>query len=407
MEQQYFLGVDIGKYHHQASLINEHRELIGESLRFDNNRAGFAELDQLVAQVPNSASISIGMEATGHYYWPLRDHLLQQGLNRLEIINPITTQQIAKTKIRKVKNDKVDSLIIAELISQKEVKPNAPTNQQLKQLKELTRFCEKVKGQSAFYKQEITNQLDRLCPEFSQQFTNIFLVTPLMIIKKYFLENISTPELIKLIVKTSRGKIKVDKATKVVELLNNSAGNSYRNPHSQFQLQLLLQSLDLTLLQIEQIKQQVEIASQESTIKTDIANVDSIIGISNYMASVMVSEIGDINRFDKKEQLVAFAGLDASIKESGQYQRKQGNHISKRGSKYLRKQLYYGAKTAIIFDSDLKAFYHKKKAQGKHYNLIMIAIARKLLLRVYAVLKQKRPYEPKALKVFSDKNIEV
>ena len=108
---------------------------------------------------------------------------------------------------------------------------------------------------------------------------------------------------------------------------------------------------------------------------------------------MILCEIGNINRFSNKGQLTAFAGLDASVKESGEYRRKQGNHISKRGSKHLRRQLYYAAKTAIMFDPELTAYYQKKKEQGKHYNVIMIAVARKILMRCYAVLKQKRLYE--------------
>lgn len=392
MGKEFCLGIDVGKYHHQASLIDERQTMIGESLKFNNNHVGFDKLCQtVVAQLPPQATVKVGMEATGHYYWHLKKYLIEHGFNQLEIINPIETQRFSKTRIRKVKNDKVDSLAIAKIISNREVAPCARDNQQLKQLRELTRFCEKLKGQSRFYKQEIITLLERLCPEFSAQFSNIFLATPLMIIEKYFIENIKKDELSELIIKTSRGRIKQDKARIIINNLDNSLGNYYRNGNSKFQLKLILQSLKLIQKQIKQVQQQVE--KQSQNFKQEISHVESIKGISNYMASAILSELGDVERFNKKGQIVAFAGLDASVKESGQYRRKQGNHISKRGSKYLRKQLYYAAKTAIIFDPQLKAFYQKKKEQGKHYNVIMVAVARKILLRVYAVLKQKRPYE--------------
>lgn len=392
MGKEFCLGIDVGKYHHQASLIDERQIMIGESLKFNNDQAGFDKLRQTIAaQLPPQSAVKVGMEATGHYYWHLKKYLLEHGFNHLEIINPIETQKVAKTRIRKVKNDKVDSLAIAKIISNREVKPCAQDDQKLKQLRELTRFCEKLKGQSRFYKQEIITLIERLCPEFSAQFSNIFLVTPLMVIEKYFIENIKKDELVKLIIKKSRGRIKEDKAKIIINNLDNSLGGYYRSGNSKLQLRLLLQSLKLTQEQIKQIQEEVK--KQSQNFKQDIAFVESIKGISSYMASAILSELGDISRFNKKGQAVAFAGLDASVKESGQYRRKQGNHISKRGSKYLRKQLYYAAKTAIIFDPQLKAFYQKKKEQGKHYNVIMIAVARKILLRVYAVLKQKRPYE--------------
>lgn len=392
-QQTFCLGIDIGKYHHQATLIDQKQQVIGQSLRFDNSLAGFDLLRQTIKkQLPKSAMIKVGMEATGHYYWHLKNYLFKNGFNQCHLFNPIVTQQLSKTNIRKVKNDKADSLLIAKLVSrQSDNQINIiAENNDLKQLKELTRFCEKLKSQKRFYQQELSVLMERICPEFQACFSHLFLKTPMAIIKHYFLDKLKLEQLIKAAVKTSRGRLTTEKAQMIIEVLNNSLGKDFRHQYSTLQLKMLLESLDLVEKQIKEMKDQIEKKSQ--TFK-EIEYLDSIPGISNYLASVILSEINDINKFERKEQLTAFAGLDASVKESGQYQRKQGNHISKRGSKYLRKQLYYAAKTAIIFDPELKAFYQKKKAQGKHYNVIIIAVARKILMRCFAVLKQKRPYQ--------------
>ena len=388
----FYLGVDIGKYHHQATLIDERRNQIGESLRFDNSLTGFELLTQTIKKrLPKNATVEIGMEATGHYYWHLKNYIADIGFGSLQIFNPIETQKLSKTRIRKVKNDKVDSLIIAQLVSQKTNNhPAIKENFELRQLKDLTRFCEKLKAQKRFYQQELSVLMERLCPEFSAYFSNIFLATPLMIIKKHFLGNIKSEQLVEAIMKTSRGRTSKAKAREIINMLENSIGKEYRCSNAKLQLKMLLESLDLSCKQIAKIKKQVEKASQQFK---EIKYLNSIKGVSNYLASVILCEIGNINRFSNKGQLTAFAGLDASVKESGEYRRKQGNHISKRGSKHLRRQLYYAAKTAIMFDPELTAYYQKKKEQGKHYNVIMIAVARKILMRCYAVLKQKRLYE--------------
>lgn len=394
MEKQnvFYLGVDIGKYHHQATLIDERRNQIGESLRFDNCLTGFKFLTQTIKQrLPENAIVEIGMEATGHYYWHLRNHLVDIGFGSLQVINPIETQKLSKTRIRKVKNDKVDSLIIAQLISQRANNhPVVKENIELRQLKDLTRFCEKQKAQKRFYQQELSVLMERLSPEFSACFSNIFLATPLMIIKKHFLGNIKGDLLAQAMIKTSRGRLSETKAKEIVCILKNSLGKEYRCGNAKLQLKMLLESMGLIDKQIKEIKKQIE---KNSLQFEEIKYLSSIKGVSNYLASVILCEIGNINRFSNKGQLTAFAGLDASVKESGEYRRTQGNHISKRGSKHLRRQLYYAAKTAIIFDPELKAYYQKKKEQGKHYNVIIIAVARKILMRCYAVLKQKRPYE--------------
>ena len=391
---QFFLGIDIGKYEHQASLINYQGIMVGESIRFNNQLSDYDLFFKAIKKhLPDNAVVTVGMESTGHYHWHLKDYFLSAGLN-VKVFNPIETQLKSKTKIRKVKNDRIDSLLIAELTREKQTHRHYEVKQEIKELRNLTRFCEKLKSQQRFYKQEISVLLERLSPEFCSNFSNIFLKTPLMIIKEYFINNLSKDKLIAKTVKTSRGRTKQEKAVKIIQSLDNSLGLNYRSQNTQLQLKILLQSLELIELQIKEVQNQVDNYSEKYFTK-EIELVSSIKGVSKNMANVILSEIGDINRFKNKDKLTAFAGLDASVKQSGRYCRRQGNHISKRGSKYLRKQLYYAAKTAIIFDPELKAYYLKKKKQGKHYNVIMIAIARKILMRIYVVLKQKRPYELK------------
>lgn len=388
------LGIDVGKYHHQATLINEQEQTVGESLRFENSLSGFELLNQTIKKtiLPGGTVMRVGLEATGHYYWHLKNYLLGNNFGKFFLLNPITTQQLSKTKIRKVKNDKTDSLLIAQLTArQPDSLALPPTeNKDLKQLREITRFCEKLKGQKRFYQQELSVLLERLCPEFRAYFSNIFLPTPLLIIKSYFLDNLIDEQLIKAAIKTSRGRLGAQKAQAIINTLNSSLGKDFRHQYSTLQLKMILSSLDLIKSQIAEVKGKIE---QESKQFKEIEYLVSIKGVSNYLASVILSELGDIERFSNKQQLTAFAGLDPSVKESGQYQRKQGNHISKRGSKYLRRQLYYAAKTAVIFDPELKAYYQKKRKEGKHYNVVIIAVARKILMRCHAVLKQKRLYE--------------
>ncbi|MBU4466749.1 IS110 family transposase [Patescibacteria group bacterium] len=389
-EKVFYLGVDVGKYHHQATLIDNQKVMIGQSFRFENNLASFENLTQTIKkQLPSEAIVKVGMESTGHYYWQLKNYLLENGFNYLQVINPIETQELSKIRIRKVKNDRIDSLAIAQIISQKNIQ-SCQENPELNQLKNLTRFAEKLKSQKRFYQQELTVLLERICPEFFANFSRISLPTPLAIIKGYFLENMNSEQLIAKAIKTSRGRLKEDKAQKIIKDLNNSIDAYYRHENINLQLKMILSSMELIKDQIEEIKTQIEKTGKDFK---EIEYLSSIKGVSNYLASVILSEIGDINRFERKEQLTAFAGLDASVKESGQYHRKQGNHISKRGSKYLRRQLYYVAKTAIMHDPELKKYYEKKKSEGKHYNVTIIAVARKILMRCYAVLKQKRLYE--------------
>lgn len=392
--EKYYLGIDVGKFEHQATLLNERQEMMGQSIRFKNNLNSFQELlGQIKKDLPENAEIRAGMESTGHYWINLSNFLKNNGVSNIQVINPIETQQTSKTRVRKVKNDKVDSLVIARIISQSQ-RPSAKEDANLLKLKRLTRFCDKIKRQEKFIKREIINLLELICPEFEGLFQNIFLKTPLAILEKYgdlrTLAEVDSQEFVEFLQQHSRGRIDKDKADFILQTIINSVGKNNWDEFSVLQIRMLLDNFKLIQNQVTELKQEIERFSDQFE---DKEYIHSVVGVSSFSAAVYLAELGDVSRFTNKHQLTAFAGIDASVFESGAYKRKQGNRISKRGSKYLRKQLYYAAKTAIIFDPELKKFYEKKKSEGKHYNVIMIAVARKILMRIYAVMKQKRPYE--------------
>lgn len=393
--ENYYLGIDVGKFEHQATLVNERMEMMGQSIRFKNNFDSFQNLlKQIKKDLPEKSEIKAGMESTGHYWINLNNFLKTSGIKYVQIINPIETQKISKTRIRKVKNDKVDSFEIAKIIAQSQKVYAIKEDANLLKLKRLTRFCDKIKRQEKFIKREIVNLLEVICPEFEGLFQNIFLKTPMLILEKYAdlrkLKSVNETKFCEFLRKNSHGRIGEDKAISILKTINGSIGKSNWDEFSVMQIRMLLDNFKLIQKQIVELKKEIEKFSDQFEDKKYVV---SVVGVSSYSAAVYLAELGDVARFTTKHQLTAFAGIDASVFESGEYKRKQGNRISKRGSKYLRKQLYYAAKTASIFDPEMKKFYEKKKSEGKHYNVIMIAIARKMLMRIYTVLKQKRLYE--------------
>ena len=116
-------------------------------------------------------------------------------------------------------------------------------------------------------------------------------------------------------------------------------------------------------------------------------------GVGNVNAAVILGEIGDISRFSNASKLAAYAGIDASVSQSGEYQ-STNNKMSKRGSPYLRKALFQAALSAAFHDPVFSAFYQKKIAEGKHHLTAVGAVARKLCNTIFAVLKYDTPYIP-------------
>ncbi|MCL2413544.1 MAG: transposase, partial [Bacteroidales bacterium] len=106
----------------------------------------------------------------------------------------------------------------------------------------------------------------------------------------------------------------------------------------------------------------------------------------------VLSEIGDIHRFDIPNKLVAFAGLDVKVTQSGEFVGTK-NRISKRGSPYLRRAIWLAAGIAAFNDPILSEYYQSLRARGKHHLTAVGAVSRKLCNIIFVILRENRPYE--------------
>ncbi len=120
--------------------------------------------------------------------------------------------------------------------------------------------------------------------------------------------------------------------------------------------------------------------------------ITSIPGVGAVTGAALLAEIGDIQRFEAPEKLVAYAGIDATVYQSGDFEASE-THMSKRGSPFLRVAIWQAASMAAMYDPQLKQYYQRKKAEGKHHGTVIGAVARKLLIRIFIILKENRPYE--------------
>lgn len=149
----------------------------------------------------------------------------------------------------------------------------------------------------------------------------------------------------------------------------------------------MIEQINFIEKQVSDVEKQISVLLEK--IKTPITTIP---GIGNVIGATILGEVGDINRFSSAAKLVAYAGIDASVSQSGEYEC-TNNHMSKRGSPYLRKALFRAAFVASNSDPVFKAYYQKKRMESKHHNVAVGAVARKLCYTIYAVLKNNVPYE--------------
>lgn len=388
----FYLGIDIGKNTHVASLIDEKARVIFKAHSFSNTSQGAQTLLQKL--IPYAHKIEIGMEATGHYWLSLYSFLVENNFV-VHLINPIQTDGWRRgTEIRKRKTDIIDSVLIADFIRYGEFLETSLSDEDSRSLRNLSRFRNYLVASIGDLKRKTICVLDQIFPEYHCAFSDVFGKTSkellLQLNSPSDYEEVSSSQLEELLSNVSLKGYATKKFNELSALAKTSFGITFCVDSFSFQLKLLVEQINFIEKQVADVEAQIsKLLEKINTPITTIPGIGTIIG------GTILGEIGDINRFSNGAKLVAYAGIDASVSQSGDYQR-TNNHMSKRGSPYLRKALFTAAFVASNTDPVFKAYYQKKRNEGKHHNVAVGAVARKLCYTIYAVLKKDVPYQIQA-----------
>lgn len=170
----FYLGIDIGKRTHVASVMNEEGKILLKGFSFPNSMEGaFSLTTQMESFSSEPTDFLIGMEATGHYWLALFSFLDEQGYF-VHVINPIQTDGWRKgTEIRKRKNDIIDSVLIADLIRYGSFNDTSLADETLFSLRQLTRYRSYLVGTAGDFKRKIIAVLDQVFPEYETVFSKV------------------------------------------------------------------------------------------------------------------------------------------------------------------------------------------------------------------------------------------
>ena len=378
-----YVGIDIAKLNHCASAIDSDGVVLIEPFEFLNDNDGFYMLFSRLSSFEKD-SIIIGLESTAHYGNNLMYFLVSKGFS-VCLINPIQTAAMRKNNIRKTKTDRVDALVIAKTIAtMDDLRFVTLYDIALMQLKNLGRFRMKLVKQRTRTKIQLTSYLDQVFPELQYFFkSGIHQKTIYAILKEAPSANqiasMHLTHLKNLLVSNSMGHFKKETALELRALAQKSIGTADRS---------LSVQITQSIAQIELLDSQI--AAVESEITDIVSSLDSVImtipGIGPINGGMILGEIGDIDRFSKPRKLLAFAGLDPSVYQSGNFSAKK-TRMSKRGSSALRYALMNAAHNAVKYNKTFREYYDSKRAEGRgHYNALGHC-AGKLVRVIYKMLK--------------------
>ena len=388
----YIVGIDIGKNHHEASIVSPEGKQIGRSLRFATTHKGADSLMSFIFKNIGNSPCVFGMEAIGHYWYPIYSFLKAKGYT-ICVINPIQSDSLRKMYIRQTKNDSIDSFLIAEVIRFGQFGTTSMADENILAMRQLCRYRDSVISSRTEIKLRIGTIMEQIFPEYEKQFSSLWMSTSMGILEKYLtpenIENAPIDELFEIIKDKSHNRLTKAKAISIKEAAADTFGIKIAQDAFSFQLKQLIDRMNFLDKQIEALDCQI----LEYYEKFD-CYLHTIPGIGIIGAATILAEIGDISRFKNSSSLIAFAGIDPTVRQSGEFNSTH-NHMSKRGSPYLRHAIFLAATTCSFHNSPLNAYYKKKRDQGKHHLTATGAVARKLTTIIYAVLRDSKPYEPK------------
>ncbi|AAL93982.1 IS110 family transposase ISFnu4 [Fusobacterium nucleatum subsp. nucleatum ATCC 25586] len=389
----FLLGIDIAKLNHVASCIDSStNEIVFSNFKFKNDFKGFSTLLDKIKTF-DTKNLIIGLESTSHYGENLINFLFKQHF-KVALINPLQTSHLRKANIRDAKNDNLDSLNIAKSLIFAKLNFISEKNINCFSLKKLTRFRSSLIKQRSKAKIQLTSLLDLLFPELQYLFkSKIHSKAIYSLLKKYpsteEIAALKDDEISNLLYASSKGHFKKEKSIELKSLAKTTVGikDTSISLH-------VIQLIELIELYDKQIKDIVtKIADTVDKLDTKLLSVP---GISIIACAIILGETNNFNNFSDSTKLLAFAGLDPKIRQSGNFNA-SSCRMSKKGSPYLRYALIFTAWNIVRHSEKFNKYYCLKRSQGKsHYNSLG-HVAHKLVRVIFTLIKKNIVYQEENL----------
>lgn len=388
-----FVGIDVSKDSFSATGIDA-KSNVCFSMSAPMDRNGFSDLMKAItSNCKDLSAVMAGMESTGCYHINLFSHLSSKDINTV-VINPLLISNFAKLSLRKTKTDKKDSLTIAKFIAvHKDSISQFSISQDTKDFRDIARERESISHLIASTKNEIKRILQSIFPEL-ESICNVFTITMLLFLKEFpsarFIRATKAKVVAEALERCGKGrKVSISTDDIIRAAKNSVASNSLAKelilPHKISTLLHLMEQLDNISAILSDLCE--SIAIQEMEIIT------SIDGIGDTTGAAFLAEIGDIKNFSSHKSLLAFAGIDPTVFQSGKFQ--GTSRISKRGNRHLRRIIYLMTIGVIRCNAFFKSYFLKRKQDGLPFRKAVMATAHKLIRTIFAMLSHNSLFSVK------------
>ena len=367
-----------------------------------HTKEGFDEIVNLVREMEKKleTEVCVVYEATGVYHRVLKKVLEDNNIKQF-IINPLLSAKTRKNdSLRSPKTDKLDPKSIAKTYYSHSLHNSHKQETIYHELRELSRYYEDILVHIRKDKVAFRAQLDVVFPGYDTLYDDLYGPVALAVIEKYPHPEMLQKKKINTVSKVIQSKtchrqaVSDTMADKAIEYSKTIYSGCDKDDIEVLILQRFIKKLKEDMAEAERtIGEMIKLAQE----LPNFSIIKSIPGIGDNLAARIIAELGDMTRFKKKNELVAFAGLDPRISESG---KNDGDHmhITKKGNKRLRCLLYLAVTCSIRLkrdDNSIKDFYIKKKQQSNPMcsKAAKTACASKLVRIIYSMCKTGELYQ--------------
>jgi transposase len=387
------VGIDVSKERFSTAGINSGgQEVFSKAYAMDSN--GFEELLKTVrSHCEDISQILMAMESTGCYHINLFSFLTSQGI-RTMVVNPLLIANFAKLSLRKTKTDKKDAMTIARfLLDHHEEISQLSISQDIQDLRDLSRERESLSHLISATKVEIKRVLRTTFPEL-ETIGDIYTGVMLRLIQEYPSARLVRAAKLNGIAKLLKQPYVGNKLTFTAEDILRAANTSIAtvSPGKEIILRGKIATLMHLQGRLEEITKLLTDLCKATRVE-DFEILRSIKGVGPKTAAPFLAEMGSIDNFVSHKKLIAFAGMDPSVSQSGQFIGM--SRLSKRGNRHLRRAIYLMTASVVSKNAWFKAYFQKRKAKGLPPQKALLATAHKLIRVIFAMLSQRTYFQVK------------
>jgi transposase len=389
---QVAVGVDTGKSRHQAAAYDPAAQRMTGQVAFSVDREGFDRFHTFLQRLaPMADQVVIGLEATGHYHLTLVEYLVSLGY-QVALLNPFQAAQFRRSQGKRAKTDRLDAQALARFLAVRAPRPQPLPSRMLLELRELTRFRSELVDQRTTVLHQLIGAVDLAFPELPHLLRDLRGRTGLTLLAQYptasTVATANPQQLTELLYQVSRGHFGPTRVAKLMDTARTSVAVRQTEEIVAVKIRSLIRQLVLLDQEIADLDEAITEHFSQLGYKPADFPAGGVVALAT-----LVAEAGPIERYPTAKQFLAYFGWCPVDSQSGNY-KDPHPRLSQAGNRYVRRIIWMLAIHIISRPGPYQDYFLRRTAAGKQKMDSIVAVGRKLLTTIYAILKTGRPYDP-------------